>query len=92
MGHKMGIGWYRKDQWERLRSVSIDASDLETSYEDWQANAEKALLDLRAGGADAVKVDVDVEALIRWCQTRKLPVNSKSRSAFITDQLVRSSQ
>jgi hypothetical protein len=90
MENKLGIGWYRKEQWARLRSVSTDAKELETSYEDWVANAEKALLSLRAEGADAVKVDIDVEELIRWCQSKKMSVNAQSRSQFVAEQLMRS--
>jgi hypothetical protein len=89
MEHRIGVGWYRKEQWARLRSVSTDAKNLEPSYEDWLANAENALLNLHAEGADAVKVDVDVEELIRWCQEKKLPVDGKSRSAFVTERLMR---
>jgi hypothetical protein len=92
MSHKMGVGWYRKEQWDKLRSVSADANNLEKAYEEWQANAENVLLSLRAGGADAVKVEIDVEELIRWCQEKKRAVNSKSRSEFVVQQLMRSEQ
>ena len=41
-----GIAWFRADQWQLLRSLSADVDELEETYEEWVAIAEKAIEDL----------------------------------------------
>ena len=82
-----GIAWYRRDQWRRLREVASDADELEESYDDWLAGAQKALVQMALSGVQARRVDVDVDALIRWCQAEGRPVDSAARAAYAALQL-----
>ena len=88
-GALVGLAWYRSDQWERLREVSEDRADLEETWEEWIRTAEKTLRDLQAKGVQAVKVDVDVEELVRWCQSKQQPVRGASRANFAAEKLRR---
>ena len=88
MNEKTGVAWFRVEQWERLRDISADKDNLEETYEEWVVSAEKALVNLRAQGINARKVDVDVEELFQWCQTKRIPVNSESRSRFVAEKLL----
>lgn len=83
----VGAAWYRSDQWDRLKEVSEDRADMEETWEEWICTAEKALRDFRAKGIQVGKVDVDVEELVRWCQSKQQPVNAASRSAFAAEKL-----
>ena len=83
----IGAAWYRSDQWGRLKEVSEDRADLEETWEEWICTAEKAIRDFRAKGIQVAKVDVDVEELERWCQSKEQPVNAASRSAFAAEKL-----
>jgi hypothetical protein len=87
MTQKIGIAWYRKEQWDRLREISTDKSNLEFTFEEWLANAEKMLVDLRAQGLDAFKYEVDVEKLLEWCRAKKIQVNGSTRSQYVTEKL-----
>ena len=88
MNEKIGVAWFRVEQWQRLRDISADKQELEDTFEEWLVAAEKALVNLRANGVDARKVDVDVDQLFQWCQSKKLPVNSESRSSFVAEKLL----
>ncbi len=79
----MGVGWYRPDQWQRLREVSADREKLHDTWAEWYVHATSTVLDLQSMGIRLSKVEVDVEELIRWCEKRGEPVNSGSRSKFI---------
>lgn len=46
----VGVAWYRLKQWQRLRAVSIDADDLEDTYEEWLRQAEQKVAELSAVG------------------------------------------
>jgi hypothetical protein len=83
----VGIAWYRREQWNRLREISSDRDELEETYDEWVGNAVKALENLRAAGMDPVKVDVDSEDLLEWCRGKERPVNGQSRSSFVAEKV-----
>jgi len=49
---KAAVAWYKPNQWQRqrLREISEDRDEIEGTYEEWQALAEKALKGFAAGG------------------------------------------
>ena len=79
-----GVGWYRPEQWQRLREISVDVDKLEKTHEEWLAIAEKTVKDLERLGLSIIKVDVDVEELRSWSQQQGLPTDAKARVQFIT--------
>jgi hypothetical protein len=82
-----GIGWYRPEQWPRLREISMDADTLEETHAKWLEFASKAFKNLGALGDSVVKVDIDVEEILRWCQQKGLPVDAKARASFIVHKV-----
>jgi len=83
----IGVAWYRKEQWDRLLEISSDRDNLDDTYEEWKANAEASLPMLTQEGYVPRKIDVDVEELLRWCNSQKLPVDGDSRSRFTWEKL-----
>ena len=79
----IGIGWYRSDQWQLLREFSSDADELEETYAEWETEAAKAFDYAKNPGVLVVKVDVDVEELLSWCQQQGVAVNADARAKFI---------
>ena len=77
-----GVAWYRAEQWPRLLEVSVDRSELERTYDEWQAIATKGLADLARAGVWARKVDVDVDELVEWCRSEGRAVDGAARAAF----------
>jgi hypothetical protein len=82
-----GCAWYRAEQWGRLREISADRDKLEETHEEWAANAEKSLREMRKVGIYAEKVDVDVEELLAWCQAQGREVNGEARSQYAAEML-----
>jgi hypothetical protein len=82
-----GIAWFRPDQWQHLRSLAVDADELEETYEEWVAIAEKAIRDLARQGIFARKVDVDVNELQIWCSEQKRPLDSSARAQYAATKL-----
>jgi hypothetical protein len=62
----LGVAWYRRDNWERLREISSDREALEDTYEEWLANAEASLPKLARQGMAPVKVHIDIEEGGLW--------------------------
>ena len=80
----IGIGWYKKDQWEELRRVSTDRDKLEATWDEWSANAERTIIRLMETGANVQKVSVDVDDLILWCRSQNRPCDGGARAAYVT--------
>jgi hypothetical protein len=84
----VGVAWYAPEQWERLREISADVHNLEDTYKEWKASAENALKTMSASGAVAYKVAVDVEELLKWCNSKNRPVDGAARSEFAWEKLM----
>ena len=86
---RTGVAWYRREQWDLLRSVSADVEILEETYDEWLEFAEEAIDHARKSGVILEKVDVDVDVyeLINWCAKEKRPVDVDARSWFVIDKM-----
>ena len=76
------MAWYRPDQWALLRDVSADGERLEATYEEWFAFASKHLRELQALGLQVDRIDVEVAALVRWCNSQGQPVDGTARAEY----------
>ena len=74
--------------WEALAGAG-DAEDLGTSYEAFRAQLERAEAQLRAEGLAPVRVEVEVEALRRWCEILEIPCDGAARARFVAQELHR---
>ena len=78
----IAMAWYRPDQWILLRAASADGERLEATYEEWLAFAAKKLRDLEAKGFEVHRIDVEVAALVRWCNSQGRPVDGEARAEY----------
>lgn len=87
MKPKLGVAWYRRDQWQQLLSASVDNEDLEETFDEWEKAVEASIRDLRLKGQAIKKVDVDIDALLKWCQEKRIPLNGSARARFVAERL-----
>ena len=88
----VGLAWYRPEQWQRLREISVDRAELEDTHREWLRNSEKAIRELNRNGIESVKVPLDVEELLHWCQSQNLPVDAEARSRYVTEKMQNDSE
>jgi hypothetical protein len=79
----MGVGWYKPEQWERLREVSEDGEEMAETYEEWKESAERGLGEMRKAGLNPERVEVDVEELVAWCEEQKRPLDASARVEYV---------
>ena len=84
---RVGIAWFTPDQWQILLDISADRDDLEATYAEWERDSKKALRQLRQGGLNVIKVPVEIDELLDWCQSRNIPVNANARSQYAAYKL-----
>jgi hypothetical protein len=80
----VGLGWFDRKQWRRLTEVVADRNELDDTYEQWEQGALDAVRTIERQGQEVEKVHVEVESLVSWCKAKGLPVNGKSRAAYVT--------
>ena len=79
----VGVAWYDSFQWTLLRKVAADPEILHDSFQDWEASAMEALTGIVAEGGTAVRVPVNVAALVSWCRRKHVPNTSSSRAQYV---------
>lgn len=87
----LGLGWYRPEQWQRLREISADREALHDTYAAWLHEANASLQKWRRMGMHVRPVEIDVDELLAWCIARQLKVDAAARSRFVTEKVVRTS-
>jgi hypothetical protein len=87
----VGYAWYKEDQWDRLHQVCPDSKDFPNEYREWLSFAEPRFEQLtregKAQGMKLVKVTVDVDELLEWCQRHRLQPNGHARSQFVAEKV-----
>jgi hypothetical protein len=88
----IGVAWYRPEQWETLRNVSVDSDKLEETHAEWLTEAERVVKQLQQQGFRVIKVDVEISDLMLWCESQKIPLDAEARTkytAFKVQQLAK---
>jgi hypothetical protein len=78
----IGVAWYRRDQWARLRKVAPDPEILEDTYDEWLLLANDTKSQLEREGIETQRVDIDVEELVGWCRVQHRAIDQAARGAF----------
>ena len=81
----VGIVWYKKNEWQKMKEISSDAEIFENSFKEWEQMANKSLLDMKASGIIAKKVFIKADDFFVWCKIHSLPFDASSRSKYITE-------
>jgi hypothetical protein len=81
---QLGLAWYCREDWERLREIADDRDKLDDTYEDWERQALTTIRDLEAVGRRIRKVPINIEALVAWCRERKCRIDMAARAEYVS--------
>jgi hypothetical protein len=84
---ELGLAWYTREGWERLRELAVDREQLDDSFDAWERGAQAAITELAAMGRIVRKVPIDLEALLAWCQAQDRPLEASARAEYVTHLL-----
>ena len=79
---RLAVGWYKPEDWDRLRDISEDRDELEDAFDEWESSALKAFHEIESTGHKPEKVMIDPGHLLRWCNLKGVVVNGSSRAEF----------
>jgi hypothetical protein len=81
-----GTTWYTESEWAKVKAAAVDPVRFEATFAEWVQMAEQSLLELRAIGVIAEKVQVRADELLAWCLVRNLQNNAAARAEFVSAQ------
>jgi predicted DsbA family dithiol-disulfide isomerase len=83
----IGIGVYRKQDYEEILKISEDKDNMEPTWEKWKANVERTQEELQNEGVSTVPILVTPKELVKFCREQGLPVNGAARAKFISTEV-----
>ena len=83
----MAFCWYEPDEWLKIKMTATDADKQDDSYEEWKANANNAIKEIRAAGHNVVKIAMKSEEFLEWCEKNGVENNGGNRSKFAGEKL-----
>ncbi|HKJ30895.1 MAG TPA: hypothetical protein VKA34_03665 [Balneolales bacterium] len=78
-----GLLWWKPEQWERAKEICIDGDDFEPDYQEWKKMAERKLIELHQQGINIVKVEIDLDEFINWCNENGKSTDGNARTEFV---------
>lgn len=86
-GILFGIPEYRKEDWQRLREISVDKNQLENTWKSWKYEYNRTRKNMKKRGMTIVEVLVDIDELIDYCKKHGLEINADARARFAADKV-----
>ena len=90
MSGPIAFVWLTEAAYPRFLEVIADRERFTDRFEDWRRIAQRRFDDFRARGFDPVKVPVDPDEMLAWCQAKGRAVDSNGRAAFANFKLAES--
>lgn len=82
--HQAGICWISEDQWSRFLEITEDADRLEQNWQEWAEKTDEMIATFAEKGIHVIKVPVDLDELLAWCDANERPLNGNSRAEYVT--------
>ena len=79
----IGVGNYRKEDYEDIRRISMDKEAFFDTWEEWKIEQNKVKQNFINQGFNAIDVLVKPLELEIYCGQRGLEINAKSRAEYV---------
>lgn len=78
----IGIPWYRRDNYRRIREVMADRDILPPTFDKWLGLAETAERRLRKEGHLVFRAPLDADEFVKWCRIKGCATDASARAAW----------
>ncbi len=78
----VGIAWYRREDYQRLKEMFTDGSKLPDTFDEWFRLARRTYRTLTASGLRVERAYIDPEVFPAWCKANGLKMNAKARTYY----------
>jgi hypothetical protein len=81
----VGVPWYRKADYVRLRALFADSARLHGTYAGWLAAARTTEAHLVGQGHRVIRVEIEPEAFVAWCSAHDVVPDAKARMRYANE-------
>jgi hypothetical protein len=78
----VGMVWYKRENYERIRTICEDGNNLHDTYDEWFKAAEIGRKGLESQGARVICVDIDPVEFPVWCRNNDMKLNAAARNRY----------
>lgn len=79
------VAWYREEDYHRILSIMEDRHLMMASFSGWLAAAERFEKSSKSQGFDVVRVMIDPDRFVAWCNGRSLSCDARARAEYKND-------
>jgi hypothetical protein len=84
MNDIIGIAWFNDEPiYRKALAVFIDSRNMPVAFEDWKALVGRECEEIKRAGNIALRVDIDPETFVDWCNVHGFRADSQGRRAFV---------
>ncbi|MBJ6123982.1 hypothetical protein [Microvirga splendida] len=83
---QIGLPWYRREDYPRIREMMADRHNLAPTYESWLAAAENNESVGRDAGLHVNRILIEPEAFARWCAAQGVEPDSAARRDYVAEK------
>ncbi|MBB3017247.1 hypothetical protein FHR70_000287 [Microvirga lupini] len=87
---RIGLPWYRREDYQRIREMMADRHNLAPAYETWLAAAENNESVGREAGLHVNRILIEPEAFARWCTEKGVEPDSVARRDYVAEKTAES--
>jgi hypothetical protein len=78
----VGVTWYRREDYARLKAMFKDGEKIPDTYDEWLKSAENVFGTLTLEGLTVVKAYLDPESFPEWCKANGFEMDGAARSQY----------
>jgi hypothetical protein len=83
---RIGLPWYRREDYQRIREMMTDPHTLAPTYETWLAAAENNEAVGREAGLQVRRILIEPDAFAQWCAEKGVEPNGAARRDYVADK------
>lgn len=80
--HPVGLCWYRRKHYARIRSIMIDSKTFPSNYDIWLAAAEAAEAGFHAEHRIVYRIYLNPDIFLSWCAAHNLYPGEQARTLY----------
>ncbi len=84
---EIGLGWYRREDWDRLLRMFPDRDKLHDTYDEWLKDVLKGEKMVKRKGNLVKRIIVDPDELAAWCALRGLQPVAATRAEYVCEKM-----
>jgi len=83
---RIGLPWYRREDYQRIREMMVDRHNLAPTYESWLAAAENNESVGSQAGLHVSRILIEPETFARWCAEKSVEPDSAARRNYVAEK------